>query len=70
MKVGDMIELSAYANKRGVHRYEWGRVGIIIAVGQAYSASGCGFHVHWAGDVARNWMTYDRRELKFVNKRK
>ena len=64
MKVGDLVELSAYGNKRFANKYMLDRRGLVIGAGRG----GYYWEVHWFDLNFKSYMS--RRELKHLKAQK
>ena len=69
MKIGDLVEMSAYGHRLQCRWKERGKVGIIVEAPRWDM-----FRVRWVGSelmCRRNMklFVYDRRELKFARKK-
>jgi len=60
MKVGDLVQLSAYSKGLSYHRRRRKDIGIVVAKIHNHF-----FSVMWCSDGAKS-LSMDRRELKYV----
>ena len=61
MKVGDLVELSAYGKKLKLNEDARRRVGMILNIGENPDRFPYSYKVHWFGTA---WRYHSRQELK------
>ena len=61
MKVGDLVELSAYGKKLKLNESEMNRVGMVLDIADKTDTFPYSHKVHWFGSA---WKYHNRQELK------